>query len=123
MHELGMCEGIAEAVLRRADGRRVTSARVRVGGHAVDPDVIDQGFRLAAAGTLAEDAAIDLVMEPMSLRCHRCGNEQPVRDHLSMVACPQCAAVDIELIGNDRVVLESITVASAEPEREQQEVS
>jgi hydrogenase nickel incorporation protein HypA/HybF len=110
MHELGMCQGIAEAVLRRAAGRTVTAARVRVGGHAVDSGVVDQGFRLAAAGTPAENAALDIVHEPMSVRCHSCGNVQPVRDHLSMVACPSCAGVDVEVTGNDDVVLESITV-------------
>jgi hydrogenase nickel incorporation protein HypA/HybF len=110
MHELGMCEGIAEAVVRRAAGRRVSSARVRIGGHAVDPEVIDQGFRLAATGTVAEDAALDLVLEPMSLRCNSCGNTQSIDDHLAMVACPQCAGVDIEVEGSDDVCLESIVV-------------
>ena len=110
MHEMGLCEGIVEAALRRADGRRVTAVRVRVGGHPVDPDVVDQGFRLAAAGTLAEEASLDLVQEPMRLRCRRCRRDAPVEDHLAMVACPRCGALDIELTGDDRVLLESITV-------------
>lgn len=105
-----MCEGIVEATLRRAKGRRVTSVRVRVGGHPVDPEVVEQGFQLAAFGTVAEGATVDLVMEPMSLRCRGCGNESAVEDHLAMVACPRCAGIDIELIGDDEVLLESISL-------------
>ena len=31
LHELGLCEGVLQAVERRAAGRRVTRVRVRVG--------------------------------------------------------------------------------------------
>jgi hydrogenase nickel incorporation protein HypA/HybF len=116
VHEMGMCEGIVEATLRRAKGRRVTSVRVRVGGHPVDAAVVEQGFALAAFGTVAEGAALDLVMEPMTLRCGRCGHAAPVEGHQAMVACPRCSGIDIELIGDDQVVLESISVeAPAQP--------
>lgn len=116
MHELGLCEGIVAAVLRRANGRRVTAARVRIGGHPVDPEVIGQGFALAAAGTVAEDARLDLVLDPMRVRCPSCGHDAPVSDHLAMVACPACGDVGVEISGDDTVVLESIAVRP--PERE-----
>jgi hydrogenase nickel incorporation protein HypA/HybF len=112
VHELGMCEGIVEAAVRRANGRQVTSVRVRVGGHPVDAGVVEQGFQLAAFGTVAEGAALDLVMEPMTLRCGGCGHESPVMDHLAMVACPRCNGIDIEVIGDDQVLLESISIAA-----------
>jgi hydrogenase nickel incorporation protein HypA/HybF len=115
---MGMCEGIVEAALRRADGRRVTSVRVRVGGHPVDAGVVEQGFQLAAFGTVAEGASIDLVMEPMSLHCGGCGNESTVMDHLAMVACPRCGGIDIELIGDDAVMLESISLEAPVTARE-----
>lgn len=113
MHELGMCEGIVEATLRRAAGRRVTRVRVRVGGHRVDPDVVTQGFQVAAAGTVAADARLELVMDPLRVTCRGCGHDAPVDDHLAMVACPGCGGLDIELAGEDSVVLESISVESA----------
>lgn len=112
MHELGMCEGIVEATLRRAAGRRVTGVRVRVGGHPVDPDVVTQGFQMAAAGTVAADARLDLVMDPMRVTCRGCGHDAPIDDHLAMVACPSCGGLDIELVGEDTVVLESISVGA-----------
>jgi hydrogenase nickel incorporation protein HypA/HybF len=108
-----MCEAIVGATLRRAAGRRVTGIRVRIGGHAVDRDVVTQGIQLAAAGTPAADLAVDLLLEPMSVRCGNCGRTAPVTDHLAMVACPACGGVDVELTGSDEVVLESITYAAA----------
>lgn len=110
MHELGMCEAIVEAVLRRAAGRPVRGMRVRVGGHPVDPRVIEQGVQVAAAGTAAEGARVDLVLEPLSVRCARCGAQTPVTTAMSMAACPECGAVDVQSVGSEDVVLESITV-------------
>lgn len=115
MHELGLSEAIVEAALRRAAGRRLHSVRVRIGGHPVDPEVINQGFQLAAQGTVAEDAVVDIVLEPMSLHCRGCGNQTTVEDHLSMVACPRCGGIDIELSGTDEVVLESIALRDPQP--------
>ncbi|MEV0153801.1 hydrogenase/urease maturation nickel metallochaperone HypA [Micromonospora sp. NPDC050686] len=102
------------AAVRRAAGRRVTGLRVRIGGHAVDRDVVTQGIQVAAAGTVIADAAVDLVLDPMTVQCHDCGRNARVDDHLAMVACSGCGGIDIEVSGDDDVVLESITVDSVE---------
>lgn len=112
MHEMGVCDAIVDAALCRARGRRVTGMRVRVYGHPVDPDVIDQGFRLAAAGTVAEGASIRLVMRPPAVRCRDCGGLTEAADALSLVACPRCGGVDVEAAGDEEVVLESIAFAA-----------
>lgn len=83
---------------------------MRIGGHSVDSTVITQGIQVAAAGTVAAGAAVDLVLEPMTVACHDCGRSAPVDDHLAMVACPRCGSVDIDVTGSEDVVLESITV-------------
>ncbi|MFD2764908.1 hydrogenase maturation nickel metallochaperone HypA [Micromonospora eburnea] len=114
MHETGLSEAIVAAAVRRAAGRRVTALRVRIGGHLVDPDVVTQNIQVAAVDTVVADAAVDLVLEPMTVRCHGCGRSGPITDHLAMVACPQCGGVDIDITGSDDVVLESVTVASVE---------
>jgi hydrogenase nickel incorporation protein HypA/HybF len=110
MHELGMCEAIVAAALRRAAGRRVARIRVRVGGHPVDPDVVTQNIQLAAIGTVAEDLDVDLVLEPMSVSCSTCGRTAPVEDTFDLVACPGCGGVDVTISGDDEVLLESITL-------------
>jgi hydrogenase nickel incorporation protein HypA/HybF len=112
MHEMAMCDAIVAAAVRRAAGRRLTGMRVRIGGHAVDRDVIAQGIQLAASGTSAEGAEVDLIICPMSMSCGDCGHTGLVTDHVTMVACPACGGLDVEVTGNEDVLLESITVAT-----------
>lgn len=108
MHELGLCEAVVEAVLRRAHGRPVTWARVRIGGHPVDPEVIRQGVAMAATGTAAESMELELVIDPLRARCRSCGGEEPVADALGMAACPRCGGIDIELVGAEAACLEAV---------------
>ena len=111
MHEMGLCEAIVRVARSRAAGRRVSGVKVRLGGHPVDPEAVDQGFRLAAAGTELEGAGLDLVMEPLSVHCRDCGGTSPVGSAQSLAACPVCGGVDVEARGRDDAVLESITLA------------
>jgi hydrogenase nickel incorporation protein HypA/HybF len=107
MHELGLCTSIVEAVERRAGGRPVASLRVRVGRlHHVHPEAFGQSFTVAAMGTVAEDASAELVLLPVRARCQRCGGTWEGEE--VPAACPTCSAVDIELVGGDELVLESI---------------
>jgi hydrogenase nickel incorporation protein HypA/HybF len=107
MHELGLCSSIVDAIERRAGERPVARVRVQVGRlHHVHPEAFDQSFAVAAMGTVAEDAAAELVLLPVRSRCGACGatwdgDEIPA-------ACPSCGQVDIELVGGDELTLESI---------------
>ena len=109
MHELGLCEGILEAVERRAAGRRVTRVRIRAGAqHRVVPAALDQAFALVAAGTVADGAAVDLVVVPMAVRCLDCGHQGEATD--AQAACPACGGLELETSGGDELILESIQV-------------
>ena len=107
MHELGLCEGILEAVERRAAGRRVTRVRVRVGAqHRVVSSAFDQSFALVAQGTVADGAAVDLVTVPVLVACQDCGHQGEATDALA--ACPACGGLDLETSGGDELILEAI---------------
>ncbi|MEV0400134.1 hydrogenase maturation nickel metallochaperone HypA [Actinoallomurus sp. NPDC050550] len=113
MHEMGLCDAIVDAAVRRARGRRVTGVRVSVAGHPVDPDVIDQGFQLAAAGTVAEGASVELVLRPPSVHCRGCGARNDATDALVLAACPRCGGIDVDAVDAEEVVLESIAFEPA----------
>jgi hydrogenase nickel incorporation protein HypA/HybF len=116
MHELGLCDDILRAVLNRADGRRVRAARVQVGGHPVDPDVIEQNVQIAAAGTPAAGIRVEVVSRPTVMRCRDCGSAADPADAMSSIACRHCGGVDIAFDGEEHdVVLESITVDAPAP--------
>lgn len=105
MHELGLCTSIVDAVATRAGERPVARVRVRVGRlHHVHPEAFEQSFEVAAAGSVAEGAAAELVLLPVRFRCDDCGVEGQSDDQPS--ACPACGGVDIELTGGDELMLE-----------------
>lgn len=107
MHELGLCEAIVGAIEKRAGERPVARVRVRVGRlHHVHPDAFEQSFAMAAAGSVAHEAAADLVLLPITNRCESCGTTFE-SDELAL-ACPDCGGIEVVVTGGDELVLESI---------------
>ncbi|MDX6286481.1 MAG: hydrogenase nickel incorporation protein HypA/HybF [Frankiales bacterium] len=111
MHELGMCESVLYAVQRRAGNRRVTGLRVHVGAlnRVVEPAFV-QSFTMVATGTVAEDAEIDLVIDPAEFRCLQCEASLASADIMSV--CTQCGSTSLELVSGEQILLESISVES-----------
>ena len=107
MHEFGIAEAVVETVTLRARGRRVRRARVRAGALLrIAPATLDQAFCLAATGTVAEGATLDLVVEPARLVCRRCGHSALSTDPLTI--CGLCGGIDVDAEGGDSLVLESV---------------
>ncbi|MGH9086515.1 MAG: hydrogenase maturation nickel metallochaperone HypA [Acidimicrobiales bacterium] len=107
MHELGLCADIVAAVERRAGDRPVAAVTVRVGLlHHVHPEAFDQSFAIAAAGGVVEGASAELVLVPIRARCSGCGEESEGEE--LPTGCSGCGGVDLELVGGDELVLESI---------------
>ena len=115
MHEFGMCDGIVEAVQRRANGRRVARVKVRVGVmHRVVEEAFQQAFLHAAAGTEAESALLDIVVLPVRAVCRSCRAEFESEDLATV--CAKCGGVDLDLGGGQELVLESIEYAATNNE-------
>jgi hydrogenase nickel incorporation protein HypA/HybF len=115
VHEVGLCEGVLEAVERRAAGRPVLAVTVRAGAmHRIVPESMETAFALVAAGTVAEGAEIRLVLVPVLVRCRDCGLEVESADPLAV--CTRCGATDLELRGGDELLLESLELAEHETE-------
>ncbi|CAN5849964.1 hydrogenase maturation nickel metallochaperone HypA [soil metagenome] len=111
MHEFGLCEGIIDAVERRADGRRVAGVRVRVGTlHRVVEAALTQAFELVSAGTVADGAAIELVVVPVRAGCEACGHETESADPVAV--CAGCGSTEVEMLTGDELLLESIRLVA-----------
>lgn len=107
MHELGLCASIVDAVSQRAGDRPVARVRIRVGRlHHVHPEAFDQSFAVAAMGSVAEDAEAELVLVPVAVRCGSCGATTEADELPS--ACSACGGVDLEIVGGDELILESL---------------
>lgn len=107
MHELGLCEGLLDAVERRAAGRRVARVTVRIGVlHRVVEPALDQAFELVAEGTVADGAAVDLVTIPVRAVCRSCGHATVAQEVVAV--CPSCGSTEFDLAEGDELLLESI---------------
>lgn len=110
MREVGLCEGIVDAVQRRAAGRAVTRVRVRIGAlqRVVEPSLA-QAFSLLATDTVAAGAALDVTVVPAQLTCRDCGRESDTLDGLA--SCQGCGGKHVIVSGGDEIVLESLEYA------------
>ncbi len=107
---MGYCEGVLEAVVRRAGERSVTRVGVRIGAvHRVVPDVFEQSFRLAAAGGPAQHATTEVVVVPVHGHCMDCRADFESTD--PSPACPSCGSLAVAVEGGDEVVLEWLQYA------------
>jgi hydrogenase nickel incorporation protein HypA/HybF len=105
VHEMSYCEGVVEAVERRAAGRPVARVGVRIGAiHRVVADAFAQSFQIAAAGGPAEGATTELVVVPVHGHCMDCRADFDTPD--PSPACPSCGSLDVAVVGGDEVVLE-----------------
>lgn len=115
MHEMGYCEGVLEAVERRAAGRAVARVGVRIGAvHRVVADAFEQSFQLAAAGGPAENATTELVVVPVRGHCWDCRTDFDSPD--PSPACPSCGSLDVAVEGGDEVVLEWLQYVDTRPD-------
>lgn len=105
MHELSYCEGVLEAVERRAAGRSVAAIGVRIGAvHRVVADAFQQSFQIAAMNGPAADAVTTVVVVPVRGHCMDCRNDFESPD--PSPACPACGSLEVAVEGGDDVVLE-----------------
>jgi hydrogenase nickel incorporation protein HypA/HybF len=107
VHEMSYCEGVLEAVERRAAGRPVARVRVRIGVvHRVVADAFAQSFEMAAAGGVAAGAVTEVVTIPVRGSCTSCGATFDTAE--PHPACPSCGALEVTTEGGDEVILELI---------------
>jgi len=105
MHEMSYCEGVLEAVNRRANGRPVARIGVRIGAiHRVMAGAFEQSFQLAAVGGPAEGATTELVVVPVRGHCMDCRADFTAVDPAP--PCPHCGSLDVAVEGGDEVILE-----------------
>lgn len=105
MHEMSYCQGVLEAVLRRAGDRPVARIGVRIGTvHRIVPEAFEQNFQFAADGTVAEGATTEVVTVPAEGHCMDCRTHFETTE--SSPACTSCGSLDVVVEGGDVVVLE-----------------
>ncbi len=113
MHELALSSAIVNTAVKHADGRQVTSIRLRVGRlRQVVPDTLSFYFEFVARDSLCEGAELQQVLIDARLCCRSCGWEWAVE--IPAFRCPRCAGAEVEIAAGDEFEVESIEIEEAE---------
>jgi hydrogenase nickel incorporation protein HypA/HybF len=114
MHEFGIATSTLSLVLehaRRASATRVARVRVRVGAlSGVDAEALRFAFSAVTAGTLAEQAELEIEPVPAVAHCARC-DEEFAADADFVCVCPRCGDLSGDIRQGRELVLAQIELA------------
>ena len=110
MHELSVCLALMKQVERIADehgARRVERIVLRIGPlSGVEPALLRHAYPLAATGTVAEDAELEIETGPVVVQCTQCGGESEVPPN--RLLCGHCGDFRTRLIRGEEMLLQSM---------------
>jgi hydrogenase nickel incorporation protein HypA/HybF len=93
-----------DELAEREDAQRITRVLLRIGPlSGVVPELLVHAFPLAAAGTCAQDARIDVEDAPVRVRCTACGEETDAS--ASRLVCGACGDYRTRLAAGDELLL------------------
>jgi len=112
MHELSVCEAIAGAVNRHAEGQPVTSVLVRIGHlRQIVPDALTFSWLMMTTGTDLEGSVLEIESVPATVSCNACGVETTL--DMPIVACAECFSRDVTLLTGEEFAVVSLELADA----------
>jgi hydrogenase nickel incorporation protein HypA/HybF len=110
MHELSVCQaliGQVEDIARQHQATAVTTVNVRIGPlSGVEPDLLEQAFPLASAGTVAEASQLVIEKLPIRVHCETCGAETAAEQN--RLICGRCGDWHTRLVSGDEMLLASV---------------
>ena len=111
MHELSLCEAIADVVKPYADGRHVDVVRVRIGAlRQVVPDSLSFCWTLVRDYEDMPDAELELELVDAQVSCRGCGHQSMITSRWSLL-CPQCDSADVEVLRGNEFLVTSLDVS------------
>ena len=110
MHELAVCQGLMHQVNQiasRENAERVTRIRLQIGPlSGVEAQLLRDAFPIAAAGSVAADAELQIEEQAVRVRCLRCGAETDAKPN--RLICGQCGDYRTQLLSGDEMLLSSL---------------
>lgn len=112
MHELSIATELVDAAVREAakhGARRIESLVCRVGMmQQIVPSILAEAFQIAAAGSPAEGATLEIQTIAPHVLCRSCGADSEQTEW--SFACPKCGSSDVRTEGGDELILASISL-------------
>jgi hydrogenase nickel incorporation protein HypA/HybF len=100
-------------IVRQQGAVSASRLKLKVGPlSGVVAEFLLSAFPLAAAGTCAEGAELDITHTRVQVRCQTCGAETDALPN--RLLCGSCGDWHTQLIGGDELILESVELQLAE---------
>jgi len=121
MHELSVCQSLIAEVERVAaahDAERATKLTLAIGPlSGVEAPLLERAFTIARAGTVAEEAELEIEIMPVNVWCEECRTESEAE--VNALVCERCGTWMVALRSGDELLLKSVELAGTrDPARE-----
>ena len=112
MHEMSIAQNIVDIAVsaaQRGGAEKITAVNVVAGEmRAIVPTQLTFCFGIAAEGTIASGAQLNLEIVPVRGECRECGEDFDIHDFEYI--CPKCESSDVEIIGGTELRIKDIEV-------------
>jgi hydrogenase nickel incorporation protein HypA/HybF len=113
MHELSVCLALldqVQAIAREHGATRVERILLHIGPlSGVEGELLRNAYPLAAAGTLAEGALLDIEPAAIRVHCTQCGAESDAAPN--RLLCAACGSHHTRLVSGDELLLARVELA------------
>lgn len=115
MHELSVCLALIGQVERIASERRAAAVSrivLEIGPlSGIEPDLLRNAWPLAAAGTVAVDAELDITASRIVVRCSQCDAESEAATN--RLVCGHCGDWRTRVVSGDEMLLLRLELENA----------
>lgn len=110
MHELSVCMSLLSQVKRLCvehKATRVHRIKLQIGPlSGVEATLLQHAYPIAAAGSVAEKADLEIETLPVTVKCHQCGSISETQTN--KLICKQCGNWQVQLLSGDELLLASL---------------
>lgn len=117
MHELALCEAIADVVKAHAGGRHVDVVRVRIGAlRQVVVDSLTFSWTMVRDFADMPDAELEVESVTAAVQCRSCEHDSEITSQWSLL-CPRCESADVMVLRGNEFLVTSMDVSDPEPQQ------
>lgn len=112
MHEMAICESILDTLKEQARAQHFDTVRrvcLEIGPFSgVEIEALKFGFDVVTRGSLAENAALEIVETGASAWCMPCGENVAIAERYD--ACPKCGSHQLQVTGGEELRIKELEV-------------
>jgi len=116
MHEMSIAIPLVrqlELLAAEHNAQRVQTLTITAGAmEQIVPEFLIDAFAVAADGTCAEGATLDIQVQPVVAECRNCSTRYDAT--IDSFECPKCNQADVDIVEGNTIILQSVTFEQAD---------